>query len=85
MNNDKAFAVYALLLIGGLVSLLTALTLSGVMTLPPLAQVLEHLAQGLSIRAAYKWIGGWDWADWSLVGDAIVEPVEEALPVPRAA
>lgn len=80
MDNDKAFAVYVLLMVGGLLSLLTALTLSGSASVPPLPGLLGHFAMGLGIRAAYKWVGGWDWADWSITGDAVAESLEVSLP-----
>jgi hypothetical protein len=85
LNNDKAFAVYALLVIGGVFSVLTALVLSGIASVPPLPTLLADVAMGLTVRAGYKWVGGWTWADWSLSGDPIAEPIEVALPTRKAA
>jgi hypothetical protein len=75
LDQDKAFAAYALILIGAVGSLLTAMVLSGVTTAPSPLRFLEHLALGLAIRAAYKSAGGFSWADWS-VRD---EPAREAI------
>jgi hypothetical protein len=66
VDNDKAFAGYALILIAGLASLLTASVLGGIVHLPATSVFLEHVALGLAMRASYKSIGGWDWADWSV-------------------
>jgi hypothetical protein len=58
MNSDKAFAIYAFTLVGGVVSILTATIATGVASLPPAAFLLEHVALALAIRTAYKCFGG---------------------------
>ena len=75
MDTNKAFAVYALTLIAGVGSVLAASVLAGITTAPSPAVFMEHVALGLMMRAAYKSIGGWDWADWSLTS----EPAGEAI------
>ena len=61
MNNDKVFAAYALILVSGVASVITASVMASVAVLPSLAVFLEHLALSLLFRAAYKSIGGFDW------------------------
>jgi hypothetical protein len=76
LNNDKAFAAWVLLVVGGASSVMLTLILTGVVaSLPPLTTILADVALGLSVRAAYKWVGGWDWADWSIAGDATGEAI----------
>ena len=65
MDNDKTFAAYALILIAGVASVITSSVLAGFATLPTPTVFLEHVALGLMMRASYKTIGGFDWADWS--------------------
>jgi hypothetical protein len=88
LDNDKAFAVYVAVVIGGVCTLWTALTLAGFPTMPPLPTFFEHVLLGLGFRAAYKWGGGgWDWSDWSVFGgDAATEAAATAgLQVPPGA
>jgi hypothetical protein len=86
LDNDRVFAVYVAVVIGGVCALWTALTVAGFPTMPPLPTFLEHVALGLGFRAAYKSIGGWNWADWSVFGDAASEaPATAGLAVPPAA
>lgn len=73
LNTDKAFAAYALILVSGVASLLTASVLVGFATLPSPGVFLEHVALGLAIRAGYKSIGGWNAADWSITGETAGE------------
>ena len=49
LDNDKSFAVYALILLTGVVSVLTATVLSGITRVPPPLVFLEHVAMGLMI------------------------------------
>ena len=80
MQNDKAFAVAAVALIAGLASVLTASVLAGFASLPSPLVFLEHVGMGLLMRASYKAIGGWNWADWTLTSES-----EEALEAPSGA
>jgi hypothetical protein len=75
LDTNKAFAAYALVLIAGVGSVLTASVLAGVTSLPSPLGFVEHVALGLMVRAAYKSIGGFDWADWSIT----CEPAGEAI------
>lgn len=68
MNDNKAFAAWVLLVVGGAGMLLLTLILTGVAELPPLPNIAADVALGLCIRFAYKWVGGFDAADWSLAG-----------------
>ena len=82
MHNDNAFAGWVLLVVGGAILLLTTLLLTGVATMPPLLTIAVDVALGLSVRAAYKWVGGFDWADWSIAGDSagVLESDERHAP-----
>jgi hypothetical protein len=71
LDNDKAFAIYALALLAGLASLLAASLVAGFATLPSPLSFFEHVSLGLALRAAYKGIGGFSWDDWSLLGDRV--------------
>jgi len=35
----------------------------------------EHVALGLMVRSAYKFVGGWNWADWTVTGESHAEAV----------
>jgi hypothetical protein len=65
MHNDKLFTAYALVLIAGVASVLTASVVAGVAALPTPLGFVEHLAMSLLFRAAYKSIGGFDWPIWA--------------------
>jgi hypothetical protein len=69
VSDDKAFAGYALILIAGVASVLTASVMAGVTSLPSPAVFLEHVALGLMMRASYKSFGGWNWAEWSVTSE----------------
>jgi hypothetical protein len=68
LDNDKAFAAYLLILVAGVTSTLAASVMAGFASLPSPVVFLERVALGLMMRASYKSIGGWDWADWSIGG-----------------
>jgi len=70
VSNDKAFATWALLIIASAGLLLTGLVTAGLTTLPSLGAFLDHAVLALGVRFAYKWVGGFEWADWSVFGDA---------------
>jgi len=76
LHNDKAFAAYALTLIVGLFIVLGCALALGAAKPPPALMFLEHLAMGLGVRWAYKSFGGFDWADWSLMGRGRAAAVE---------
>ena len=63
MDNDRVFMIYALALIAGVTSCITACVVAGVATLPSLGMFVEHLALSLAFRGAYKSFGGFDWID----------------------
>lgn len=73
MDNDKAFAAYALTVFAGVATMLTIVLTTHLTTPPSPLSVLEHVTAGLLIRAAYKSLGGWSWADWSVTSEAIAE------------
>jgi hypothetical protein len=62
LDNDKAFKIYALILIGGAVSLVLSLITFGIAQAPTAAFFAEHVILGLMIRAAYKSFDGPGWA-----------------------
>jgi hypothetical protein len=76
LDNDKTFTTYALVLIAGVTSTLTATVLAGIASPPSPALFLEHVALGLLMRASYKSFAGWDWAEWSIVGERAAEAPE---------
>ena len=80
MDNDRAFAAYAITLFAVIASALTASVLAGFATAPSPLVFLEHVALGLAIRASYKSIGGFDWADWSVFSDDMAAADTQAGP-----
>jgi hypothetical protein len=76
LDNDKSFAAYALVLIAGVTSTLTASVMVGFASLPSPALFLEHVALGLMMRASYKSFAGWDWAEWSIMGERAAKTPE---------
>lgn len=76
LNDNRAFAAWALIVIAGSAALMIFLVLGLGATFPPLATLAEHVAMGLCVRAAYKSTGGWNWADWSIAGDLTGEARE---------
>ena len=80
MENDKAFAVWALALIAAVGSVLTASVASGIAALPSPMMFAEHLVMAFGVRAAYKSFGGVTWPAWlveTLAWSEAVEPVAE--------
>jgi hypothetical protein len=71
LSDNKAFAAWALSLVAGAAILVIAVTSTGLTSLPDPFTFLQKVAMGLSVRAAYKWFGGWDWNEWSIAGDAV--------------
>jgi len=61
MDNDKVFTVYALTLIAGVLSVISASVMAGVATLPTPLNFVEHLALSFGFRAAYKSLAGPGW------------------------
>ena len=84
MNRDKAFAIYALTLIAAVASVITASVMAGVAALPSPLMFIEHVALGLTIRAAYKYIGGFDASDWTITGELIPTPIAATEPVSQS-
>jgi hypothetical protein len=76
LDNDKVFAAYALILIAGVTSTIATSVMVGFASLPSPLVFFEHVALGLSMRSAYKFIGGWNWADWTVTGDAPSDAIE---------
>lgn len=83
MDNDKAFAIYALTVLAGLASVITASMLAGSASLPSALSFAEHLALSLSFRAAYKGLGGFSWEDWSLLSGPSAREKPPTQPVSR--
>ena len=70
LDNDRAFQIYALTLIGGAVSLVLTLVTLRIAAAPTPLFFAEHVVMGLMIRAAYKSFDGPGWAIPGLgVGD----------------
>jgi hypothetical protein len=86
LDSDNAFTAYALILTSGVASVLTASVIAGVSTPPSAGVFLEHVLLGLAIRAAYKSMGGWNWAEWGFTGERAAEATAAAgLPSSPAA
>jgi len=85
LYDNRAFAGWVVFVVGGAAILFASLVLTGVAVMPPLATFVKDVAMGLGIRAAYKQVGGWDWAEWawSFAGDA-PEAIASVVPL-RAA
>ena len=64
MSSDRAFAIFTLVLVGGLAALLTTLMQSESAIVPTPVSFIEHVAISLAFRFAYKWIGGGDVSEW---------------------
>ena len=77
MGNDRAFHYYALFLVAGVASVITASVMAGLATLPTPLVFAEHLALSLLFRASYKSFGGFDWITG---GDELVEIPTAAAP-----
>ena len=54
MQNDKAFTIFAVALVAGVLSVITASVTAGIATMPTLFTFVEHLALSLTFRWAYK-------------------------------
>jgi hypothetical protein len=78
LDNDKVFVAYALILIAGVASVITASVVAGTAALPSPMSFLEHLALSLAFRAAYKGIGGFSWDEWSVMGERVAGMTPEA-------
>lgn len=81
MDNDRIFAAYALLLVAGVASVVTASVTAGIAALPSAGVFLEHVALSFGFRAAYKSLDGFDWVhDFAEFLGLITAP--DAAPVP---
>ena len=58
MNDDKAFAIYALALVAAVGCLFSIAVATGVASLPTVAFLVEHGTLGLFIRTGYKSFDG---------------------------
>ena len=61
MDNDRIFAAFALLLVAGVASVITASVASGIATLPSAGTFLADVSLSFGFRAAYKSLDGFDW------------------------
>jgi hypothetical protein len=82
LDNDKAFTLYAAILIGSILSVLTASVLAGVAALPTPLVFAEHLAMSLIFRAAYKSLAGPGWYRLPTELSEVLPAVE--VPAPAA-
>jgi hypothetical protein len=86
VSNDKVFGIYAVGLIGMVALMWASLVAVGVATMPSMAFLVEHVALGVSLRAAYKSFAGFDWlfAGLELAGFMTPEHREPAHVEPDA-
>ena len=82
MDTEKRFVAYALVLVAAVASVLTASLFAGVARLPSPLVFLEHVALGLAMRASYKSMGGWNWADWTFTVDRPAADAARGLATP---
>lgn len=82
MDNDRVFAFYALALVAGVASVITASVLAGVATLPSAGVFLEHLALSFGFRAAYKSLDGFDWVHDLAEFVGLITPADAAAAPP---
>ena len=61
MDNDRAFAIYISVIVGGLACVLATAVAVGITEIPAPLVFVEHVALGLLFRAAYKSLGGPAW------------------------
>jgi hypothetical protein len=80
VSNEKAFTTYVILLAAGVTSLLWTMVATGVAAWPSPFTFLEHASLGLMFRGAYKFIGGLDWADWSILPEHATVPADRGIP-----
>lgn len=83
LDNDKAFAAYAMILLALVGTVLTTVVVTQFPTVPSFLGIAEHVMLGLLIRASYKSFAGWDWSDWSLGSERPIKVVPAELVVPR--
>jgi len=88
MDNQKAFTIFAISIIAGTATVITAaVTLQGG-TFPPVIYVIEHVALSLLLRSAYKSFDGTNWLarGMDFVGltgqDLVAEPTAPATMTP---
>lgn len=58
MESNKAFGIYVAVLVGGILSVVSASVMAGVTTLPGVFTFVEHVSLSLLFRAAYKSFDG---------------------------
>jgi len=58
VESNRAFGIYAAILAGGILSVITASVMAGVTALPSLLTFVEHVGLSLLFRAAYKSFDG---------------------------
>ena len=83
MDNDRIFGTYALILVAGVASVITASISAGIATVPEAGVFLEHLAMSFGFRAAYKSLDGFDWLHDFAEFLGVITPAD-AAPVPPA-
>ncbi len=80
MTNDKAFHIYAALLVSGVITLLTVIVTSGVAAVPAPLFLAEHLGLGLLFRASYKSLESPQWPYWKKDAEEAADlPIDGAL------
>ncbi|MGH0029502.1 MAG: hypothetical protein ACQGVC_06910 [Myxococcota bacterium] len=83
MDNDRIFAAYALLLLAGVASVITASVMAGIAALPSAGVFLEHVALSFGFRAAYKSLGGFEWAHDAAAFVGWITTPEETHEIPH--
>ncbi len=76
MSNDRAFMIFAMTLVAGVLSVLTASVMAGMASVPTPVMFAEHLFFTVGFRAAYKALDGPGWWGWMPIEDAELEAAE---------
>lgn len=85
MTNDRIFAAYALVLVAGVASVITASVTGGIAALPSAGVFLEHVALSFGFRAAYKSLDGFDWVHDFAAFLGLITAADDAAPAPPSA
>jgi hypothetical protein len=79
VQNDRIFAIYAFGLISCVLSLLACSVSVGLASVPAFAVLVEHVAMGLAVRAAYKSLDGSNIVVWALELSGMMTPSVDVI------
>ena len=82
MYDDRAFSIYVALLVGAVLSVITASVMAGVAAVPTPFVLAEHLALSLGFRAMYHSLAG---PGWYRLPTELGEVMPDLVPAPEPA